>query len=227
MTCSLKRKMLLFFSSCDWYSKEAMSVVVVGDLHNFYRCIAVHCNTELQLAKRNESGSLRVPGVWKSEDELTDGIRREVLSFLQAQQAKGHLNDIEELVNDRFVDQHHLHRTLAERLRGICMQNLECVDPLEFSAVAYLAKTQIHVFEEIDAGYKLRTKYPCHVYSTRQPITLLYKVRVSGKEHFDVLLVDGCSKHHTAVRDGSLNAYAYSATDEEKKITFEQLLNAS
>jgi hypothetical protein len=228
-TSELKNVSCYLFRPSDWYDKQEASVVVVSDLHNFYRCIAVHCNTDVQLAKRNESGSPRDPGLWKSEDGLTERIRGEVTSFLQGVHGNGNLLGTEELLDDRLGDQNHARRTLSDRLRGIYMGSLVATDPMELLAVAFLTKTQVHIFEETGNGYELRAKHPFHVYSSQQPITLLRKSSTRGREHFDALIVNGSCKGFSTSAGGTspLNVYACSANDEDRRITFQQLLNPS
>jgi hypothetical protein len=217
--------MLLFcFRCCELYSKEDVTVVVVGDLLNFYRCVAVHCSSDLQLVKRNPSGTPRDPSTWTQEDKLTEEIKTRVSSLLKSSSAQ--VQFAEDTFNDRVEDQNLSSETLPSRLRKILMRNRGHTDPLEFLAVAFLAKTQIHIFEEFANGYKLLTKYAHHAYSSRHPLTLLVKPRASGSEHFDVLVVNRSQRQHLTT-DGinPFDVLAQSAAEEDRKITFELLLS--
>jgi hypothetical protein len=198
-----------------------VSVVDVGEYRNFYRCIAVHCDTGLQSIERGTFRRPKLTEDWTYEDKLTEGIRSQVMSLLQSSSVRSQLDEYHR------GDQNRSPEKLSNRLREIEKRNVGPADPLEFQAVAFLAKTQIHVFEESENSYKLLAKYGHHAYSSRRPLTLLKKPRAENSEYFCVLIVNSSRTQQCVSTGGGspLDALAHSATDEDRNVTFEQLLN--
>jgi hypothetical protein len=178
------------------------------DALRLYRCIAVHGNVELQTAKRSDRDIPEIDNLRQLEDYLAGRIKAEVLSLVQS-----------------------VCQNTSTRIAKIA-EGCEHSDLLEMLAIAYLAKTPLHLYVRCEAGYRLHDICPSGSYSSRQPMKLLYKPDEPHKEAsetFDVLLLHMDNWKSCAWnldnRCGTFDEYAATASNDDKKITFQQLID--
>jgi hypothetical protein len=212
--------------------KDVRVIPVYQDKQCFYRCIAACGSIELQEAKRLPLGYPEDCDLWTVEDDLADYIKTEVVSLLRSQCDN---EELQQLCSQLSITLSRPVVRVAELLEhriDDIERNNGNTDILEILAISYLAKTQLHVYDRNATGYRLKAKYPPHVYSSRQPIMLVYKPddqQLGVPELFELLLMKNTidSRQWTVADGYSLfTDYAQMATDEERKITFEQLICA-
>jgi len=206
-------------SSCDVQVIELFKYSMC-----FYRYVAILGSEVLQQAKRDTCGYPSNLELKKLEDRLSENIRKEVLLLLQSSYDHGLLKQLGVDLNYSLCDLtwSNYSTSLQQRISAIYQSNE--TDPLELLAVAYLTKSPVHLYQSDGTRYKLYAKYPLHAYSSRPPLLLC----ITSYKYFKVLLVGNCQNRWSVDSQiGMFKDYAQTADDEDKKITFEQLIDPS
>lgn len=190
-----------------------------------YRCVAVCGNVELQQTHRSSTGASSDWNIEAFEHTLASRIRAEVISLFSSTNAQSKPLDVALNYSLTCLPSGKC-QSMAERIDAIC-SNTDRIDPLEVLAIAYLTKTQVHLYQNWNSDYKLYAKYPSHAYSSRQPILLVLSGATDGNS-FAVLIDKNSSRRWRDENKGSVfEDFAKTAADEDMKITFEQLIDPS
>ena len=222
-------------NSADILTTSDVSVIKVRACNKqLYRCLAVHFKDILREAGRwRFTGFLDDSDAEKVEDKLSADIRDEVLFFLTSQCNKDLLLKYKEVLVCG-IDGRSTCRSVE-----LMMDSLKSgtpVYPLEIIAVSYLAKAQVHVYQEHADGFKLFASFPLcrQAYSARQPIRLLYNQNGIGeycsRRVFSVLLLNPKSSNMMSSSKMEMGVklvlaeHGKTASDCDRNITFEQLL---
>ena len=176
----------------DMERKESLfiKVSIYGCGRCFFRCIAYYAEPIIRRAERHMYGMAVLDAIATHEQSLADKVRNAVVDAIEYN--KEQLEDI--ITATPYILESrdgHFYASLDERIQDMRRTSAYACS-LELYVCSYLAKTQIHLYTEDAAEYKLLAKIPQGFYKDSQPISLLYYPDTAEKPgHYDLLLMQG------------------------------------
>ena len=194
-----------------------------SDELNPYRCVMNHLASSLEDEHRDTRGYLTCSQTNELENDYAQRMKDEAVAVLKTHESKQEVSgQVAQSADGDYCCMLDIIETHESSL-------MSYAGYLELAALSFLAKLQIHVYEDTDRAYMQTTVIAQGVFPGRPPISLLYTRGSTG--HFDLLR----PKHRLICRsDWTLNRACSTfarisdgASAADKKLSLRYILDPS